>query len=147
MSGKKRDYSGMNFGNLKIIGDTGKTTNRGQQIVIARHTDGRVIENRIDRIIRGEVTGNTSTLDWEKIKISRILRLINIPSRNNRSGITGVSYKKRDKVWEANINFQGKRIYLGQFKNKQDAINARKAAEEKYFKPILEKYENKKEND
>lgn len=38
------------------------------------------------------------------------------------------------------MTFKGKQFYLGHFTTKQDAINARKAAEEKYFKPILEKY-------
>ena len=36
--------------------------------------------------------------------------------------------------------FKGERVLYKNFKSKQDAINARKEAEEKYFKPILEKY-------
>ena len=58
--------------------------------------------------------------------------------KDNTSGVTGVK-RYKDK-WQADINFKGKRHYLGRFKNKQDAINARKEAEEKYFKPMLEKY-------
>lgn len=37
-------------------------------------------------------------------------------------------------------------LIYGSFKNKEDAIKARKDAEEKYFKPILDKY-NKNEAD
>lgn len=63
-------------------------------------------------------------------------------NKNNTSGTTGVYFASREKVYIASITFKGKRHFLGRFKNKQDAINARKEAEEKYFKPILEKYKN-----
>ena len=60
--------------------------------------------------------------------------------KNNTSGITGVNYIKNIKKWNASIFFKGKKINLGYFKNIDDAIKARKDAEKKYFKPILEKY-------
>ena len=56
---------------------------------------------------------------------------------------TGVCYSKRNKCWVAYINFKNKRINLGGYKQKEDAIKARKAAEEKYFKPVIEKYNKK----
>lgn len=59
--------------------------------------------------------------------------------KNNVSNVKGV-HKNLDGYWIANISFKKEKIYLGCFKNKQDAINARKEAEEKYFQPILEKY-------
>lgn len=52
---------------------------------------------------------------------------------NNTSGITGVSYYKRQDVYEAQIQVNYKQIHLGRFKNKEDAIKARKEAEVKYF--------------
>ena len=60
--------------------------------------------------------------------------------KNNTTGVTGVNYIKNIKKWNASIFFKGKKINLGYFKNIDDAIKARKEAEEKYFKPILEKY-------
>lgn len=66
-------------------------------------------------------------------------------SKNNTSGVNGVSRDKRSKRWYAYITFKTKRMYLGSFVNKQDAMNARKAAEEKYFEPVLEKYGRKLE--
>lgn len=60
--------------------------------------------------------------------------------KNNTSGYTGVTYNNKNKTWRANIFFKGKKINLGSFKNIEDAIKARKEAEEKYFKPILERY-------
>lgn len=64
-------------------------------------------------------------------------------SSNNTSGQKGVCWYKRDKKWQSFIMIKGKRIHLGRYDNKQDAINARLEAEEKYFKPILEKYEKR----
>lgn len=52
---------------------------------------------------------------------------------NNKSGITGVYWNKRDKCWLAQIGLNNQKIRLGCFKNKDDAIKARKEAEEKYF--------------
>lgn len=61
-------------------------------------------------------------------------------NKNNKSGVRGVSWNKTNKSWVATLTFKGKTVLQKYFKNKQDAINARKEAEEKYFKPILEKY-------
>ncbi|MGM0124880.1 hypothetical protein IGI37_002274 [Enterococcus sp. AZ194] len=62
-----------------------------------------------------------------------------IPS-SNTSGVKGVTWSKKANKWKAQIGFQNKTIYLGLFSNVQEAADARKAAEQKYFKPILEKY-------
>lgn len=64
-------------------------------------------------------------------------------SKRNTSGVKGVSQTKSGK-WVAYITLRRKRYTLGRFENKLDAIKARKYAEEKLFKPILEKYENLK---
>lgn len=52
---------------------------------------------------------------------------------NNTSGVTGVYYANDRNKWRAYIKSDKKQIYLGQFDNKEDAIKARKEAEEKYF--------------
>ena len=54
-------------------------------------------------------------------------------SKNNTSGITGVTWKKRDKRWEAQITVDNKIIHLGYFKTIEEAAKARKEAEIKYF--------------
>jgi len=68
------------------------------------------------------------------------------PAADNTSGIVGVCFDKTTEKWLAYLNFKGKKILYKHFDNKQDAINARKEAEEKYFKPILEKYDYEKFN-
>lgn len=49
--------------------------------------------------------------------------------RNNTSGVVGVLWNKRDRVWRAQIRVSGVSRHLGSFKNKDDAIAARADAE------------------
>ena len=53
--------------------------------------------------------------------------------RNNTSGTTGVYFKKNANKWIASITINKKEIIIGRFDNIEDAIAARKEAEEKYF--------------
>jgi hypothetical protein len=53
--------------------------------------------------------------------------------RNNTSGYAGVSWHKLGKQWEAHINLNGRRKYLGLYGDINDAIAARKDAERIYF--------------
>lgn len=55
------------------------------------------------------------------------------PKLNTKSGVTGVVWHNKNKKWIAQITVNYKTIYLGSFENKEDAINARKEAEDKYF--------------
>ena len=48
---------------------------------------------------------------------------------DNTSGVTGVTFCKRDQTWQAKINVKGKTVSLGHFKNEHEAIKARKEAE------------------
>ncbi len=48
--------------------------------------------------------------------------------RNNASGVTGVSWCKRDKRWRAHIMVLGRPLNLGRYKTKEEAVNARKKA-------------------
>ena len=52
---------------------------------------------------------------------------------NNTSGVTGVVWDKSRNKWHAKIQINGKLIYLGTFKEKEDAIQARRQAEIDYF--------------
>lgn len=53
-------------------------------------------------------------------------------SKNNKSGITGVSWHKKSSKWISKIVVDGEYKYLGTFSNIEDAIKARKEAEIKY---------------
>lgn len=52
---------------------------------------------------------------------------------DNKSGITGIMWNKRNNNWYVQIGINGKNKYLGSFENFEDAVKARKDAEEKYF--------------
>lgn len=53
--------------------------------------------------------------------------------KNNTSGTTGVVLDKRTNKWVSQIFINGKHIHLGVFEKYEDAVKARKEAEEKYF--------------
>ena len=53
--------------------------------------------------------------------------------RNNTSGVKGVNFDKRLQQWRSRIGVNKKTIELGYFDKFEDAVKARKEAEEKYF--------------
>lgn len=53
--------------------------------------------------------------------------------KNNTSGYKGVGWYKNYNKWCAKIKVNGKYINLGYFEDKEDAIKARKQAENKYW--------------
>lgn len=55
-------------------------------------------------------------------------------SSTNKSGVTGVFYDSERGKWSANIIFNAKRIYLGRFESKEDAVRARLAKEQELYK-------------
>ena len=62
-------------------------------------------------------------------------------AKDNKSGITGISWNKRDRKWEVYIAKDGKHLHLGKFNNIENAIVRRLAAEMILFPNI--KYEEK----
>lgn len=79
---------------------------------------------------------NHNTLDNRKNNL-RICQEINnaknkVKLNSNSTGVTGVSKNKNGK-YEAYITCNYKRKFLGYFEQLEDAIKARKEAEEKYF--------------
>ena len=53
--------------------------------------------------------------------------------KSNTSGITGVSWDKKRNKWIASVYYKRKRVHIGYFINKEDAIRARIEAETKYY--------------
>ncbi len=60
-------------------------------------------------------------------------------SSNNKTGTRGITKTSSGK-WKAAIGFQGRRYNLGTYANYDDAVAARKEAEENLYTPFLEKY-------
>ena len=61
-----------------------------------------------------------------------------IPRRNNTSGVPGVEWMTKKQRWRATICFKGKRRYLGSYVRFEDAVRARKRAEEELFGKLLD---------
>ena len=66
--------------------------------------------------------------------ITQNMRNTKLPS-NNTSGHRGVSLHKMTGKWNVSIGVNGKQVYVGLFSDINDAVAARKAAEEKYYGP------------
>jgi hypothetical protein len=84
---------------------------------LADHKNGIRLDNRRNNL--------------RKVTYSKNGMNTSIPS-NNTSGTKGVSFNRNR--WQAYITVNKKVIKLGNFKNVDDAIRARKDAEKKFFK-------------
>lgn len=62
-------------------------------------------------------------------------------SKNNTSGIKGVQ-KTRSGRWVARLMINGKNLCLGTYDTIEEAAEARRKGEEKYFNPLFENKEN-----
>lgn len=60
-----------------------------------------------------------------------------VRNRRSKTGYPGVQLASDKKTWIANIGINYKRIYLGSYKEIEDAIKARKEAENHYWKGII----------
>lgn len=80
---------------------------------------------------------NHNKLDNRKLNMRVCTRSQNLMNRTNEvdsyTGIKGVRYHKTNKRYGAFININKEQIKLGYYDNIEDAIKARKEAEEKYF--------------
>lgn len=81
------------------------------------------------------IDGNKRNNRWKNLRL--VTQQQNMWNRkthkNNKSGYPGVSWywTKKGGGWYSTITVKGKLKYLGYFKSKEDAINARKEAEKK----------------
>ena len=76
----------------------------------------------------------------EGTQISRIKNMTLIAT--NTSGCRGVYYDKRTNKYRARLKFKGKIMNFGSYTNFEDAVKARKAAEQEYYGSFLESLEN-----
>ena len=150
----RKDLTGQTFGRLTALEPTEK---RKSNKVVWRCecSCGNYKEVATDQLTGGMVRScgclsrETKQKTGQHVKEKFAVEGTNITSLNakiskrNTSGIKGVTWSKKQKKWRAYITFQRKYISLGSFHKKEDAAKARKEAEEKYFQPMLEKYQDK----
>lgn len=155
---KAKDITNKVFGRLKAIRRTNKRNKVNGSVIweckckcgnITYVSEQNLIQGRVQSCgcLRKENSKNNIQKAIKKHLKEHIIEGTNIPvisrktvKKNNTSGCTGVMWDKSRQKWQANIRFKGKVHYLNRYTNKEDAIKSRKTAEEKYFKPFLEKY-------
>lgn len=156
---KKKDITNERFGKLKAIRPTKQK--RGNSTVWKCKCDcGNTCYVAIDCLNKGS-TKSCGCNQTEQRKEMRKLGQIKLKEtnfiegtsilhithnkllKNNSSGITGVTWNSSRKKWTAQIEFKGKHYFLGRYTNKEDAIKARKEAEDKLFGEFLKWYKEK----
>ena len=92
-----------------------------------------ILKAKKDEIV-DHVNHNTFDNRDENIRIcTQSENMMNtIIPNTNKSGFKGVSKQKRDNKWRAYITINKKQIHLGSFDTYEEAVEARKKANEKY---------------
>ncbi len=101
----------------RVKGETRKGIAYYMHREVMKAPDGKLV----DHINRNKLDNRKSNLRLCSQRQNLMNR--NKPS-NNTSGYKGVSYCKRDKVWEAYINADNKKEHIGKYKNIKDAVVA-----------------------
>ena len=141
-----KDLAGRRFGRLTVTGyagkekgmhrwrcdcDCGKETIVGQSLLLRGRTKSCGCLQASMYKENLQLTEGTSVVVLRAVKGGRLIR-------SNTSGHNGVYFNKKTGKWAAQITFQGKTKYLGQFWKLEDAVLARQRGEE-LFDDFLER--------
>lgn len=112
---------------------TGRDSVTGKTVFFHCEVIGRKDGLVVDHINHNKLDNRKSNLRLVPQRVNMLNKLI-IP--NAKSGVPGVSFHHGK--WEAKVWVHKKPIKLGRFDNMEDAVRARKEAEETYYNPLLE---------
>lgn len=159
MKYNKNDLTGKRFGKLFVLAETDNRADSGSIVWQCKCDCGNIVEISSKRLVNGLAVScgcyqkakqkqSMKKLHNRQFKDNTNIDLISKQqaNSNNHSGVRGVHWCSSKNKWIATLSFQKKLVLNKTFSNKNDAIKARKDAEEKYFKPILEKYAKKEVN-
>lgn len=93
-----------------------------------------IIHGKFPRYGLDHINGNPEDnrlINLREVPQSENVKNSSLP-KNNTTGELGVYKNKTGKKWRAQIQVNKKSLHLGTFKNKQDALTARKEAELNY---------------
>ena len=152
MKYNKNDLKGKRFGKLLVLRETNNRADGGSIVWQCKCDCGNIVEISSKRLVNGLAVScgcfqkERQKYSMEKLHNRQFKENTNIDliikqkaNANSQSGIRGIHWCSSKNKWIASLSFQ-KKTYQKAFKNKEDAIKYRKELEEKYFKPILEKY-------
>ena len=144
-SRKKLDLTGQRFGKLTALAPAGKIG--GRTAWLCRCECGReaVVATRK---LRGGETKSCGCLKPDGIPhptyidgtCPEMLAAAKVARKNNTSGVPGVDWWASKQRWRAAICFKGKRYYLGSYGKFEDAVKARKRAEEELHDSFLREF-------
>lgn len=137
---------GKTFGELKVLKRANLT---GESRYLCRCSCGKEVEVRGVELLAGKtVSCGHKRMEQKEIKDklvdgTSLYRMTEKISKNNSTGYKGVIYDKKLKKYRAHLTINYKKIHLGLYDTAEEAYQARLKGEEKYFKPILDKYKDK----
>ena len=148
----KEDLVGRRFGRLEVICRSNKRGSRGERTVPlweCRCDCGNITYKATDTLTNLDISmcndcvGKYATekmrekagyVDGTQLSRIRSNKLI----ATNTSGCRGVYLDKKTGLWRARLKFKGKLMNFGSYKNFDDAVKARKIAEQEYFGEYLD---------
>lgn len=154
MKYNEKDLTGKRFDKLLVLEKTDKRQDGGSIVWKCQCDCGKIVEISSKRLINGiNVSCGCYQKERQKYSMNKLKNRQSVDNTNidlisksqansnSKSGIRGVHWCKSKNKWIASLCFQ-KHIYSKEFDKEkiQDAIEYRKELEEKYFKPIIEKY-------
>ena len=155
---KSPDLTGKVFGRLTVIGRSEKRNPRGKRTTPmweCRCECGNITYKATDTLTnpdesmcqecQGIYAAETARKSAGFIGGTQITKLRNMePTAANSSGCRGVYLEKKTGKWRARLKFKGKIMNFGSYAKFEDAVAARKAAEEEYFGAFLEEIAHSK---
>lgn len=143
--GKGKISVGEIFGLLKVV-DT-KVGEDGKTQYICNCECGNTITLSGSHLVKRYSCGCMSRdyISDTNVKVESFTHL-GKKSKRNTSGCPGVYWKREKNKWQARIYFNGKDKHLGYFDNKEEAIKARKEAENDLYSKysdVIDKMPNK----
>lgn len=149
---KSPDLTGQVFGRLTVLGRSEKRSPRGARTtpmwecrcecgtITYKATDTLTNpEESMCQACQGIYAAETARKSAGFVSGTQITKLRNMePTAANTSGCRGVYYDKKTNKYRARLKFKGKIMNFGSYAKFEDAVAARKAAEEEYFGAFLE---------
>ncbi len=157
--GRRKDITGQRFGKLTAIKRTERFTfqsGRKKFLWECRCDCGETVymlPEKLRKNINHACARCASKMCVDAMRASagfvegtQVSKIVNTtPNANSKSGIKGVFWNKATRKWRAVLRFQRIDHYLGEYTELENAVKARKKAEEEYFAPVLERYFESKE--
>lgn len=145
-STKKLDLTGQRFGSLTVLHPAENI--KGKTAWVCRCDCGRETVVKTVYLRNGHarhcgcMNGNPNSalgLTYVDGTCVEMLRAKTV-RKNNTSGVPGVDWRAGKQLWRAAICFKGKRYYLGCYHTFEEAVKARKRAEEELHDNFLREF-------